>query len=210
MMKIILLGPPGSGKGTVSDSLVKDYKLFHISAGELLREEVQKGTTIGRDIKKFIEKGDLVPNQFVVQMVKLEVEGKNNYILDGFPRSVEQAKDIEDLKVEMVLYLAIAEKDVIVRLSERRVCEKGIHGYHLKYLPPKKEGFCDVDGTKLIQRPDDKPIIIKERFKVYNKETAPVVDYYRKKGILFTVDATPAPDKVYEMVKKAVQEYKKN
>lgn len=204
-MKIILLGPPGSGKGTVSDQLVKDFKLFHISAGELLREQVQKGTTLGKDIKKFIEKGDLVPNQFVVQMVKLEVNGKDNYILDGFPRSVEQAKDIEDLKVDMVLYLAIEEKAVIERLSERRVCEKGTHGYHLKYLKPKKEGICDVDRTKLIQRPDDKAVVIKERFKVYNKETAPVVEYYRKKGILSTVDATPLPEKVYEDVKRVVK-----
>jgi adenylate kinase len=204
-MKMILLGPPGSGKGTVSERLVKDFNLLHVSAGELLREEVQKGTTIGKEIKKFIEKGDLVPNQFVVQMVKLEVNGKNNYILDGFPRSVEQAHDIEDLKIDLVVYLAIEENEVVKRLSDRRTCKKGIHGYHLIYLPPKKEGICDVDGTKLIQRPDDNAVVIKERFKVYNKETAPVVEYYLKKGILVRVDATPLPEKVYEDVKKVVK-----
>lgn len=201
-MKIILLGPPGSGKGTVSEQLIKDFNLYHISAGELLREEVNKQTTIGKDIQKYIEKGRLVPNHLVVEMVKLEAAGKKNYILDGFPRSVEQAAAINNLKIDLVIYLEIAEKAVIERLSWRRICQRGDHGYHLKYLPPKKQGICDIDGTKLIQRADDNPTVIKERFKVYNKETKRVIEYYKKKGILVTVDATPAPENVYEMVKK--------
>ncbi|MBU0470196.1 MAG: nucleoside monophosphate kinase [Nanoarchaeota archaeon] len=208
-MKIILLGPPGSGKGTVSERLEKDFNLAHVSAGELLREEVKKDTAIGRDIKKFMEKGNLVPNRFVVEMVKLEVNGKDNYILDGFPRSVEQAKLIEGLGIDLVISLEVPEQIVIERFAGRRVCGTGEHGYHLKYLPPKKEGVCDYDGTKLVQRKDDNPEVIKERFRIYHAETQPLVDYYKKKGILKTVDGAPAPEVVYAAVKKIVKTFKK-
>jgi adenylate kinase len=204
-MKLILLGPPGSGKGTVSEKLVKDLKLQHVSAGELLREEVDKQTTIGTQIKKFIEKGDLVPDQFVVEMVKLQVSRKDNYILDGFPRTVNQAREINDLQIDMAIYLEVPEKIVIERFAGRRVCEKGKHGYHIKYLKPKKEGICDVDGTKLVQRKDDNPKIVKERFQVYHSKTQPLINYYKKKGILHTVDGTPAPDEVYESVRKVIK-----
>lgn len=204
-MKLILLGPPGSGKGTVSERLEKDFKLKHISAGELLREEVKKETTIGKDIKQFMDKGNLVPNKFVVEMVKLEIKGKDNYILDGFPRSVDQAELIEDLGVNLVIYLEVPEEVIIERLSGRRVCSTGEHGYHIKYLPPKKEGICDHDGTKLIQRKDDKPEVIKERFKVYHENTQPLIAYYKKKGILKTVNGAEAPEVVYNDVKKVVE-----
>lgn len=201
-MKLILLGPPGSGKGTVADRLEKEFHLKHISAGQLLREEVAKGTTLGKDIQKIIEKGDLAPDELVTQIIKLEIRNKNNYILDGFPRTVNQAKETEELKIGKVIYLDIAEKEVMARLSERRVCSTGEHNYHLKYLPPKKAGVCEVDGTKLIRRKDDDPRMIQERFKVYNKQTKPVVEYYRKKGILKSVDATQSPEKVYGEVRK--------
>lgn len=205
-MKLILLGPPGSGKGTVSERLEKDFRLLHVSAGELLREEVRKETPIGKDIKKYIEKGELVPNKFVVEMMKLEISSRNNYILDGFPRSVEQAKLIEDFKIDLVIYFEVPEEIVIERFAGRRTCSKGNHGYHLKYLPPKKKGICDVDGSPLVQRKDDKPKVIRERFKIYYKETKPLIEYYKKKGILKTVDGTPAPEEVYSNVKKLLKE----
>ncbi|MBU0457299.1 MAG: nucleoside monophosphate kinase [Nanoarchaeota archaeon] len=204
-MKLILLGPPGSGKGTVSEKLEKDLNLLHISAGELLREEVQKKTTIGKDIKEYIDRGELVPNKFVVEMVKLEVKNKDNYILDGFPRSIEQAKEIEDLGITLVIYLEVPEKIVIERFAGRRVCKEGTHGYHIKYLPPKKEGICDQDGSPLVQRKDDKPEVIKERFRIYHQETQPLIDYYTKKSILKKVDGALAPEIVYTAVKKVVK-----
>ncbi|MEW5896629.1 MAG: nucleoside monophosphate kinase [Nanoarchaeota archaeon] len=203
-MKIILLGPPGSGKGTISERLAKDYRLFHISPGELLREEVNKKTALGREISKFINKGKLVPYKFVAEMVRLEVKDKKNYILDGFPRSLRQAKQMTDLGINKVILLDVSEKDVIERLSGRRVCAKGEHNFHIKYIPPKRKGICDFDGTKLIQRKDDRPNVIKQRFKIYHKETEPVVRYFKRKGILAAVNAAQQPDDVYAEVRKVL------
>lgn len=208
-MKLILLGAPGSGKGTISEVLVNKLHLFHISPGELLREEVRKQTTIGTEIAKYIEKGELVPNKFVVEMVKLEIGKRKEFVLDGFPRSVEQAEEIKDLHVDAVISLEVPEEVVIERFSGRRTCPKCNTGYHLKYLPPKKEGICDKDGEKLIQRKDDNPETIKERFKIYHKETAPLVNYYAKKKMLHKVDASLAPDKVSAAVLELIKQLKK-
>ncbi len=209
-MKIILLGPPGSGKGTVSEKLVKDFSLKHVSPGVLLREEVAKETTIGKDIKQIIESGDLVPDQLVVEIVKLEINNKNNYILDGFPRTIGQAELISEMGIDLVISLDVPEDVVIERFSGRRVCAKCKAGYHLKYIPSKVEGVCDDCGGKLIQRDDDKPEVIKERLIVYHEKTQHLIDYYNKKGLLKTVDGTPAPEIVYENVKKVVEEFKEN
>ena len=200
-MKLIILGPPGSGKGTVSERLEKEFGFLHISAGELLRKEAAKNTALGKEIKKTIDAGKLVPNQLIRNLVQGQVSGRKKYILDGFPRSVEQAKAIEELKIDQVLYLTIAEKIVIERFAGRRVCLQGHHSYHIKYLPPKKAGVCDVDGSPLIQRADDNPAVIKERFKIFHQQTEPVADYYRKKKILKTVDGSSSPDEVYNKVK---------
>lgn len=203
-MKIILLGPPGSGKGTIAEKIEKEFALKHISAGALLREEIAKGTAIGKKIKKTVESGELVPDELVTQLVKQEIKNRKDYLLDGFPRTVSQAQHIEDLKIGLVIYLDIAEKEVVTRLSGRRVCSTGEHNYHLQYLPPKKAGVCDDDGTTLIQRKDDNPKVIQERFLVYDTQTKPVVEYYQKKGMLKSVDAAQKPEKVYEDVKKII------
>jgi len=203
-MKMILLGPPGSGKGTISEFLMRDYSFLHISPGELLREEVRTETTIGKEIKKFIEKGELVPDQFVVEMVKLELNGKDNYILDGFPRSIAQAESITDIPIDLVLSLEVPEALVIERFAGRRTCPKCNTSYHLKNLPPKKAGICDKCGTALIQRADDKPEVIKERFKVYHQNTQPLIDYYKKKKLLKAVDGSGMPEAVYASVKELV------
>jgi len=208
-MKLILLGPPGSGKGTISERVEKDYKLYHLSAGALLREEVTKNTTIGKQIKQYIDRGELVPPEFVVQLVKLAVQHKNNYILDGFPRSIEQAEHIIDLKIDLVILLDISQDLVIQRFAGRRVCQTGEHGYHLQTLPPKTPGICDVDKTPLQQRQDDNPDIIKKRFQVYNNETKPLIDYYQKAHLLKKINANGTPDEVYQNVQKVIQKLKK-
>ncbi|MBI2103220.1 nucleoside monophosphate kinase [Candidatus Woesearchaeota archaeon] len=204
-MKLIILGPPGSGKGTVSERLEQEFGFLNVSAGELLRKEAAKKTVNALKIKRTIEAGKLVPNHIVVDMIKKHVKNKRKYLLDGFPRSREQAEAIEDLKIEKVLNLDVKEEVVIERLAGRRVCSQGHHGYHIKYLPPKKAGICDVDGSPLIQRKDDVPSIIKERFKIYHSETEPVAEYYRKKKILLTIDGSGSPEEVYRNVKKALQ-----
>jgi len=207
-MKIIMLGPPGSGKGTVSEKLEKDFNLFHLSPGELLREEVKKDTTIGKDIKKYMENGDLVPDQFVVEMVKLEINDKDDYILDGFPRSVGQAKTIDDFGIDMVIFLDVPEDQVVERLSGRRMCPKCGAGFHTKYIPPKEEGKCDNCDGNLLQRKDDEPEAVKERFRVYHEKTQPLIDFFREKGILKEIDGAPLPAEVYANVKKVVEEFK--
>ncbi len=139
-------------------------------------------------------------------ITKLETKGKDNYILDGFPRTVAQAKEIEGLNIDLVIYLDVPEQIVIERLAGRRTCEKGDHTYHITYLPPKKSGICDYDKTKLLQRKDDQPDIVKERFQVYHEKTQPVIDYYKKKRMLRTVDATQQPEKVYKEVKEIFED----
>ena len=203
-MKLIILGPPGSGKGTISEMLEKEFGWFHLSAGTLLREEVEKETSLGKDIKKFIDKGKLVPDMLVTEIVKMELVGKKHFILDGFPRTVGQAKAIGNFLVDKFLFLDIPEKIVIARFAGRRKCPKG-HGYHIKNLPPKKVGLCDVDGLPLSRRADDDPKVIKERFKVYRKQTAPVAEYYQKKKKLIMIDSVGSPEEVYRRVKKALK-----
>ena len=188
-MKLILMGPPGSGKGTMSERLEKDYNLPHISAGELLREEVAKGTTIGKDIKVIMDKGDLVPAKLMAEMIKLTVKDEENYMFDGFPRSLDQAKYIEDLHIDAVIYLEVPEDVVIARFAGRRMCKANNHGYHIENLPPKVEGVCDKCEGELYQRDDDKPEAIKARLKVYEDQTSPLIGYYKEKGLLIEVDA---------------------
>jgi len=203
-MKLILLGPPGSGKGTVAEKLEKEFGWFHLSAGAVLREEVEKKTSLGKEIKKYIDKGNLVPDQLVTEIVKMELQGKNDFILDGFPRTVQQAEAMRGVKVDTILHLDLSENAAIKRFAGRRKCPKG-HGYHLIYLPPKKKGKCDVDGLPLSRRVDDEPKVVKERFKIYHRQTAPVAEYYKKKKKLIMVDANGTPEEVYQRVKKKLK-----
>src|SRR3989344_913943 len=198
-MKVIILGPPGSGKGTVSERLAKDFHLFHVSVGDLLRKEAKKNTALGKKISSYINKGDLVPHQMAIDIAKKAIGKKQNFIFDGFPRSVDQAKLIQDVDIDAVIYLDVPEKDVVKRLSGRLLDPVTRKTYHLQYLPPPKNIM-----KRLIQRKDDTPKVIKERFKVYHRETEPVIKYYQKKGALKKIDGRGDPAVVYDRVKKAV------
>ena len=203
-MKLILLGPPGSGKGTVAQMLAKDFNFAHVSAGELLREEIKKGTTLGNDIKKLVETGALVPDLLVTEIMKLDVSSKENYIMDGFPRTLTQAEAIEDLDIDMAIYLEVPDEVVIDRFAGRRTDPVTGDVYHIKHNPAPAE-----IQDRLVQRKDDTPETVKDRLVIYHKQTQPLVNFYEKKGILKTIDGAPPPKKVYEVVKKVVEEFSK-
>lgn len=202
-MKLIILGPPGSGKGTVSEKLAKDFRLFHVSVGDLLRKEAKKRTALGKEISSYIDKGNLVPDQMAIDIAKKAIGKKKNFIFDGFPRSIEQAKLIEDLDINAVIYLDVPEKEVVKRLSGRLLDPVTGKTYHQIYLPPPKNIV-----SRLIQRKDDTPKVIKERFKVYHQETEPVITCYQKKGILKKINGKGKPEEVYERMKKAIKQIK--
>lgn len=207
-MKLVIMGAPGSGKGTVAESLSKEFHLKHISPGEILRDEVVKGTELGKEIKKYLDKGQLAPNEFVNEIVRLELKEAKNFILDGFPRALSQAEFLESIaKIDSVIFLDVPEEKVIERLGGRRICPECEAVYHEKYIKPKKAGLCDKCNVKLIQRDDDKPAVIKKRFQVYFEQTRPVIRYFEKRRLLRKVDASGSPAGVYQAVKKAVRAY---
>jgi len=192
-VNIVLLGPPGAGKGTQGVVLSKSYKIPHISTGDILREAVKSGTPLGKKAKMFMDKGELVPDEVVVGIVVDSLDQddtKKGYILDGFPRTLKQAQELDAaLKrkasgIDMALYFEIPENIAIERLTGRRVCKKCGANFHVKNIPPKKEGICDKCGAELFQRPDDKLETVKKRLKVYELQTRPLIEYYTKKGIL--------------------------
>ena len=206
-MIIILLGPPGAGKGTQAKVLVEKLKIPHISTGDLLRQNVKSNTPFGIQAKGYMEKGELVPDTLVNEMLLARIKAddtKNGLILDGYPRNIAQALILEG-KLDKrdgiyVVYLQTSQPVVIQRLSGRRVCTKCGANFHLKNMPPKKEGICDLCGAALYQRPDDCEETIKRRLDVYLKETASVVDYYDKKGMLYRISADEDPDIVVDKI----------
>ncbi len=195
-MKLVLLGPPGAGKGTQAQVLQKDLGIPHISTGDMLREALKAGTPLGLKAKEYMEKGGLVPDEVVIGLVKERLskdDAKKGFMLDGFPRTPEQARSLDQtlealkMNLDLVLYFKTSKEVVIKRLSGRRVCGQCGKNYHLTNLKPKVEGICDACGTNLIQRPDDKIETIENRLKVYESQTAPLIDYYKKKNNLVEV-----------------------
>ncbi|MCB9362242.1 adenylate kinase [Candidatus Woesearchaeota archaeon] len=209
-MKIILLGPPGVGKGTIGQMLNEKYKLPKISTGEILRDEVSKRTGLGLKVERYIKRGDLVPSKWIIQMVKHRIsknDCKKGYILDGFPRTVPQAQAIESegIHVDMVLDLKAPDKVIVNRISSRRLCHDcpAVFDTHIK--PPKKKGICDVCGGKLFRRADDEPESVQHRLEVYHAKTEPLIKFFSAEGILIDVDASPdGPKKVFRNVERAV------
>jgi adenylate kinase len=192
-MNIVILGPPGVGKGTYAEILSKKYNIPKISVGDLFRKAIKDETELGKKIKGYVSSGDLVPDTIVIELVKnrLEVDDcRRGFLLDGYPRTVAQAEAMEKFKkIDVALNFVAPDEVIMSRIGGRRTCRKCGAIYHIKNIPPKVEGICDRCGGKLIQRSDEKPEVIKNRLMVYREKTRPVIDYLRKKGLLVDIDA---------------------
>jgi adenylate kinase len=208
-MNIIFLGPPGAGKGTQAKILIERYVIPQISTGDMLREHVAKGTELGVKAKEYMEKGQLVPDEIILGMVKERLsqeDAQKGFILDGFPRTVAQAEALDKIleemgkKIEYVLALIVPDEELVTRLTGRRTCKNCGMMYHIKFKPPKVEGKCDSCGGELYQRPDDNEETVRNRLKVYHNQTAPLIEYYRKKGVLFEVDGSKNIDEITQQL----------
>ena len=196
---LVFLGPPGAGKGTLSAPLMEDEKLAHISTGDILRSEIAAGTELGKSAKSYMDAGKLVPDQVVADMVGAKLasaECAGGFILDGFPRNVAQAGLLADvmakngMKLDAVILFDAPEELLLQRLTARLMCRKCNTGFNKIFCPPKKEGICDVCGGELYQRDDDSLATAKNRLVVYREQTAPLIEYYRNKGLLATIDSS--------------------
>ncbi len=204
-MLIMLLGPPGAGKGTQAEFLVKNYNLAYISTGEILRSAVKKGTPLGLKAKQYMEEGQLVPDDVVVGIVKerlADPDCRQGALLDGFPRTVAQAQSLDQVlndlgcKLDAVIHMAVEEEELIARLTGRRVCRDCGATYHIKFNPPKVRNVCDQCGGELSQREDDSLATVTERLAVYKKQTEPLIDYYRQQNLLHTIDGNQDIDAI--------------
>ncbi len=205
-LNLILLGPPGAGKGTQAERLQADFDVPYYATGDILRAAVKEGTELGREAEEYMSRGDLVPDDLIIRAIMDRVdspEARDGFILDGFPRTVKQAEALESAigglgrRLTAALSIEAPDEEVIRRLSGRRMCEKNGHVYHLDFDPPKNEGFCDQDGSPLVQRDDDKEDTVRHRLEVFHDQTKPLIDLYGKQGILRRFDGTRTPEEVH-------------
>ncbi len=208
-MKIIMLGAPGAGKGTQAKLIAEKYRIPHISTGDIFRANIKNGTELGREAKKYMDQGLLVPDELTVKILLDRVSQEdcgNGYVLDGFPRTIPQAQVLEEAlnklgeKIDYAIDVDVPDENIVRRMSGRRACLKCGATYHLEHIPPKKEGVCDVCGSNLVLRDDDQPETVKNRLKVYHEQTQPLIDFYTKKGVLRTVDGTQDMQDVFRMI----------
>ena len=209
-MKIIMLGAPGAGKGTQAKRVAEEFKIPHISTGDIFRANIRDNTELGKKAKEYMDKGLLVPDELTCDLVMnriSEADCKDGFVLDGFPRTIPQAdaltKALEEkgMSMDAAVDIEVPDENIIGRMAGRRFCPKCGATYHVVALPPKSEGVCDNDGEKLVIRDDDKEETVKNRLSVYHKETQPLIDYYKKAQILKTVDGTKTADEVFEGIK---------
>ncbi len=212
-LNLILIGPPGAGKGTQAERLQEDFRLPFISTGEMLRANVKDGTELGKAAKAHMDMGGLVPDDLIVAMAAErldEDDTQDGFILDGFPRTTTQAEalehqlDQEGRRITAALLLEVPDAEIIKRIAGRRVCVKAGHNYHVDYDPPKNPDICDQDGSRLIQRDDDRPEVVGRRLAVYHDQTAPLVDFYDERGLLRRVDGTRAPAEVHDHIRALI------
>ncbi|KXB69699.1 MULTISPECIES: adenylate kinase [Peptoniphilus] len=205
-MKLVILGPPGAGKGTQAEYIVERYNIPHISTGDIFRENIKNNTELGKEAKSYMDKGLLVPDDLVIALVEDRLnkdDAKEGFLLDGFPRTVAQAVSLDSIldknddKLTKVINISVDPEILIERAVGRRVCKTCGMTYHVKFNPPKEEGVCDKDGTKLIQRDDDTEETVKTRISVYFDQTAPLIDYYRAQNLLIDIDGAKDIDKVF-------------
>ena len=198
-MKIIMLGAPGAGKGTQAKMIADKYQIPHISTGDIFRANIKNGTELGKEAKKYMDQGLLVPDELTVKILLDRVakdDCKNGYVLDGFPRTIPQAEVLEEAlaklgdRIDYAINVEVPDENIVKRMGGRRACVNCGATYHIEHVPPKKEGICDNCGSELILRDDDKPETVKNRLSVYHKQTQPLIDFYNGKGVLRTVDGT--------------------
>jgi adenylate kinase len=203
-VRIVLLSAPGAGKGTQCKRIVEKYGLLHLSSGDILRQERASGSALGKKAQKYMDSGELVPDEVIVEMMAgaMKKTAQKGFVLDGFPRTVNQADKLDKSlacngkKIDAVLNLKVNDRIIAERMTGRRSCPQCGAVYHIENLKPKVEGICDNDGAKLIQRPDDSLEVVKNRLKTYHRQTEPVVDYYRKNNTVYDVDANKSADDV--------------
>ncbi|MCS7239768.1 MAG: adenylate kinase [Candidatus Bipolaricaulota bacterium] len=206
MKNVVLLGPPGAGKGTVAARLVQEFKFLHVSTGDMLREEVAQNTPLGQLAKGYMARGELVPDEVILSMVRQRVDAKKGVLFDGFPRTIAQAEGLERFTtVDLVIFLEVEQEEVVRRLSSRVVCSACGAVYNLITQPPRVQGKCDQCGGTLVQREDDKPEVVARRFAVYMRDSAPLVAYYEGRGMLRRVRADRSPDEVFQAIAEVLR-----
>ena len=215
MLRTILLGPPGAGKGTQAAKIVEKYGVPHISTGDIFRENIKKGTELGKKAQEYMNRGELVPDDLVIEIATtrlLEDDCRNGFLLDGFPRTVYQAEKLDEFlaargsKIDKVLDIAVEKEELITRLTGRRVCKACGASFHVVNIPPKKEGICDYCGGELIQRADDNLETVTNRIDVYEAQTMPLIDYYEKAGNLAHIDGSTGLENVFADIVSALGE----
>lgn len=215
MLRAVLLGPPGAGKGTQAVRLVEKYEIPHISTGDIFRKNIKEGTELGKKAQEYMNAGALVPDELVVDLVKDRLQQddcKNGFLLDGFPRTIFQAEKLDEflsesnLKMDIVINLKVEKEALIKRLTGRRVCKDCGASYHIVNIPPKKEGVCDICGGELIQRKDDNIETVENRINVYEEQTAPLIGYYKEAGSLVDFDGEASLDEVFNAIVQAIGE----
>jgi adenylate kinase len=209
-LNLVLLGPPGSGKGTQGERLQEDFRLPYYATGDILRAAVREGTELGDAAKQYMDRGDLVPDEVIIGVIVERIESPeaaDGFILDGFPRTIPQAEalgaELEELgrQLTAVLLIEVPDEEVVRRLGGRRTCAKSGHVFHVEFDPPKEQDVCDIDGSRLLVRDDDEPEVIRRRLEQYREKTEPLIGYYEERGLLRRVDGSPPPDDVGDRIR---------